>query len=327
MRKSIYKIIILVLCVFVSCLTLYSCKGIEFENHKTAIAKELPLGEVMIFVSEEKNKYENRFNSQIWNLKSGDGASYFKDYVVYTVRRFAEMIMKLKLVASDLNVFVNQKDNELLKKASEEYKNLLSNADLEFIGCTDEDIFNAFNDYHISRLVIDNLSKNASAEISISEAKVINVQYIVLSDKDLAYKTAEDVRVKGANFSYFAKTRSTDTDIEMLIKRGDENSIKFPELFYLSAGQISNVLQYRNDYYIFKCLSDYMVEETEKRRVEILRNMKNDEFKENFSRYDDKYRVVSNSSYWKEIDLALGEDSTINKFEDIYYKYFPKKIR
>ena len=60
----------------------------------------------MVFVAEEKNKYENKFGKEIWNLKSGNGESYFKDYVVYTVKKFVEKIMKLKLVAVDLNVVI-----------------------------------------------------------------------------------------------------------------------------------------------------------------------------------------------------------------------------
>lgn len=326
MLKNIKKIS-LILLVILTVGILTSCKGIEFENQKLVTAKELPRGEAMIFVAEEKNKYANRFNSQIWNLKSGDGSQFFKDYVVHTVKKFVEKIMLLKLIANDLNVIVSPKDDELIENAAIEYKTMLSTADIEFIGCSDEDIYNAFRDYHLSRLVIDNLSKNASSEISISEAKVIDVQYIVLNDIELARKTAEDVRAKGASFSYFAKTRSLDTNIEMLIKRGDENSIKFPELFYISKGQISDILVYRDKYYIFKCISDYIPEETEKRRLEILKSMKNNEFEVNFQRFDDKYRVFSNSSYWKEIDLSAGDDSDITEFENIYYKYFPKKIK
>ena len=309
------------------CVNLFSCKGIEFENQKVANAKELQLGEVMVFVAEEKNKYENKFNSQVWSLKNGDGTTYFKDYVVYTVKKFVEKIMKLKLTAADLNVVVSPKDDEILKEASREYFAALTFGDLEFMGCNEDDVYNAFKDYHIARLVVDNLSKNASTEISISEAKVISVQYIVLNDRELAYKTAEDVRAKGASFAYFAKTRSVDTNINMLIKRGDEYSVRFPELFYMTSGQISEVFPYRNQYYIFRCVSDYLPDETENRRLEILRSMKNNEFEENFERFEEKYRVKSNSSYWKEIDLSLGADCSINQFEDIYYKYFPKKIR
>ena len=327
MKRFILKKIKISVCLIFISIVLFSCKGLEFENQKLATAKELSKGESMIFIAEEKNKYENKFTSQIWNLKSGDGNTYFKDYIVYTVKRFVERIMKLKLVANDMNVIISAEDDEKLKKAAEVYLDALTFADLSFIDCTEEDVYNAFKDYHISRLVIDNLSKNASDEISVSEAKVISVQYIVFNDRESAIKTKEDTKVRGANFAYFAKTRSDDANIDMIVKRGDENSVKFPELFYLSAGQISDILQYRNKYYLFKCISDYLPYETELRRLEILRAMKNDEFIENFSKFDEDYRVISNSNYWKDIDLYDGNECKIDKFSKIYYSYFPESIK
>ena len=327
MKINLLKKILILFLVLMTGSVLFACKGLEFENQKLATAKELSKGESMIFIAEEKNKYENKFTSQIWNLKSGDGNTYFKDYIVYTVKRFVERIMKLKLVANDVNVIISAEDDEKLKKASEDYLDELTFADLSFIDCTNEDVYNAFRDYHISRLVIDNLSKNASDEISISEAKVISVQYIVFNDIESAQKTKEDLKARGANFSYFAKTRSDDDDIDMVVKRGDENSVKFPELFYLSTGQISDVLQYRNKYYLFKCISDYLPDETELRRLEILRVMKNDEFVDNFAKFDEDYRVISNSNYWRDIDLSDGRECKINKFSEIYYSYFPESIK
>ena len=154
--KNFKRAIILLLVCTLS-ISLFACSGIEFENQKVANAKEFSLGEVMIFMSEEKNKYENRFNSQVWGLKNGDGTAYFKDYIVYTVKKFVEKIMKLKLAANDLNVIVSQKDDELLKTASDEYFNSLTFGDLEFMNCSEEDAYNAYKDYHIARLVIDNL--------------------------------------------------------------------------------------------------------------------------------------------------------------------------
>ena len=324
--KFIKKLFIILTIVFYT-ISLFSCKGIEFENQKIAIAEELPKGESMIFVAEEKNKYENKFGNAIWNLKSGDGNVNFKDYVVSTTKKFVEKIMTFKLIAAEMNIVINSSDEEKLILARDEYENALSFDDLEFIGCTLDDIYYAYRDFHLSRLTIDNLSKNASTELSISEAKVIKVQYIIFDDYELAKKTAEEVKARGANFAYFAKTRSTETDIEMIIKRGDENSTKFPELFYLSDGQFSNVLQYRNKYYLFKCIEDYEVDETEDRRLEILTAMKNEEFRLNFEKYDTKYHIKSNSNYWRGIDLSEGNFCKIDKFEEIYYKYFPKTIK
>lgn len=313
--------------LFFVVISLFSCKGIEFENKKLAKAEELSRAESMIFVAEEKNRYENKFGSALWNLKSGDGNLYFKDYIVSITKAFVEKLMVLKLTADDLNIVISSADNEKIVKASEEYYNLLSFGDKSYIGCNEGDVLNAFTDYHVARLVVDNLSKNASTELSISEAKVIRVQYIVFDDRETAEKTAVEVKNKGANFAYFAKTRSKETEIEMVIKRGDEASTRFPELFYMSDGQVSEVIQFKNKYYLFKCIEDYLVDETENRRLEVLRSMKNSEFNEKFKKYEEAYRIRSNSNYWREIDLQEGYDCTIDKFEDIYYKYFPKAIK
>lgn len=323
MRKILKNIISLCLVTMI----LISCKGIEFENQKIAKAEEFTKAQSMIFVAEEKNRYENKFGPALWDLKSGDGSLYFKDYMVYITKSFVEKIMVLKLTANDLNIIISSADSEKLKSASEEYYNLLSFDDKDYIGCNEDDVLKVFTDYHTARLVVDNLSKKASTELSISEAKVIKVQYIVFDDEETANKTVEEVQNRGANFAYFAKTRSKDTEIEMIIKRGDETSVRFPELFYLSDGQISNVIQFKNKYYLFKCIDDYLVDETEDRRLEVLRSMKNVEFNENFSKYAEEYKIKSNSTYWREIDLQKGDKCTIDKFETIYYKYFPKSIR
>ena len=307
--------------------TTISCKGIEFENQKIAKAEEFSKVEAMVFVAEEKNKYENRFGESLWDLKSGDGNLYFRDYIVSITKSFVEKLMVMKLTATDLSIILSTTDEEKIKKASDEYYNSLSFDDIEFMDCNSTDVYNAFKDYHIARLVVDNLSKKASTELSVSEAKVIKVQYMVFEDKETADKIIEQLKAKGASFAYFAKTRSLDTEIEMIIKRGDEISTRFPELFYMSAGQSSGVLQFKNRYYIFKCVDDYLEDETEDRRLEVLKVMKNDEFKENFKKYEDKYAIKSNSTYWKSIDLKNGLKCNVDNFEDIYYRYFPKTIK
>ena len=320
------KIIILFLNLLLV-LSILSCKGIEFENQKIAKAEEFSKGEAMIFVAEEKNKYENRFGESLWDLKSGDGNLYFKDYVVSITKSFIEKLMTLKLTAIDLNIILSTTDEEKLKLASNDYFNSLTRNDLDFIKCDESDVYNAFKDYHTARLVIDNLSKNASTELSVSEAKVIKVQYMVFEKKETAEKLIELLKAKGANFAYYAKTRSLDTEIEMIIKRGDELSTRFPELFYMNKGQTSGVLQFKNRYYIFKCVDDYLEDETEDRRIEVLKVMKNNEFKDNFKKYDEQYNIKSNSTYWKNIDLKDGLNCDAENFETIYYKYFPKNIK
>ena len=305
---------------------LTSCKGIEFANQKTAMAEEFSKGEAMVYVAEEKNKYETKFGSGIWALKSGDGKLFFKDYIVDNAKKLVEKIMMLKLVANDLNIVISSTDNEKIDKISNEYFDSLSGDDKDYMTCDYSDVRKAFLDYHIARLTIDNLSKGAESELSISEAKVIKVQYIVFDDIEKAKETKEKLKAKGASFAYFAKTRGTNTEIDLIMKRGDEMAARFPEVFYLSAGEVSEILQNTNKYYLFKCIDDYMEKETEERRVEMLKAMKNEEYNNKVKKYEEMYNFKSNSAYWKQIDLSRGPYCHINKFEDLYYEAFPKTI-
>lgn len=321
MRKIWLTILIFVI------IFLPSCSGLKFKNQKVADATEFSKGEAMIFVTLEKNKYEKKFGNNIWRLRSGDGKILFKDYVVNNVKMFVEKMMKLKLIANDINVAIGTKDLEILENVSNEYYENLTSFDIEYMEVSYEDVINAYNDYHLSRLVVDRLSRNATEELSISEAKVIRVEYIVFDDRNLANETYEKLKAKGANFSYFAKTRSKDSEIEMIVKRGDEISTKFPEIFYLSNGKVSDILSSGNRYYIFRCVDDYLVEETEERRIEILKSLKISEFNKEFKEYDEKYLIKSNSAYWNNIDLSDGINSNVSNFEEIYYRYFPKDIK
>ena len=142
MNKVIFKICLIVIALF----SLTSCRGLEFENQKIAKAEEFSKAEAMIFVAEEKNKYENRFGAAIWNLKSGDGNLSFKDYVVSNVKKFVEKMMELKLVSEDLNITISNQDDEKIKKLAHEYFDELTMDDIDYINCNIDDVEKAYRD-------------------------------------------------------------------------------------------------------------------------------------------------------------------------------------
>ena len=307
--------------IFLS-LLISSCKGIKIENSKDSSVEEFSYGQAMILVAEEKYKYQSRFGKEIWNLRSGDGEQLFKNYVVDNIKKFVENIMAIKMLSEIRDISIDGDDINNINKATDEYQSLLTNEDIDFLKCNRDDIYNMFYDFHLSRLVIDDLTKNSNVELSISESKVIKVQYIVVSDYEKAKELKEKVEVKNANFAYYARNDSEEDTIDMIIKRGDMISIRFPEVFYLSNGMVSNVLTYRDKYYIFKCVNDYLIDETNKRKNEILNTIKNAAFFEYYDNYLEENSVISNASFWKEIDLVKGINSNIYGFYDIYYKYF-----
>lgn len=303
-------------------LLLSACQGIKIKDSKVSSATEFTLGQSMILVSEEKNKYESRFGSEIWNLKSGSGDLNFKDYIVGNVKKFVEKIMTIKLMSESLGINLTSKDKENIELAAKEYMSRLNNEDLSFINCSYDDVYNLYNDYRIVSQAISLMTKNSDIELSISEAKVIQVEYMVFDDKDKANEVRELVQVKNARFSYYASAYSKDNNYSLIIKRGDEMSTLFPEVFYLSTGDISEVLESDGKYYLFKCIKDYLEKETNDRKNEILRGIKNREFNEQYGVFEEDNYVKSSSSYWNSIDLSKGNNCKIRCFYDIYNKYF-----
>ena len=310
--------------VIIMSILLSSCKGIEFEDSSFSHAVELTRGEAMILIADEKNNYENKFGYEVWSLKSGDGRQDFKSYVVLKVKEFVEDIMLYNLVAKDLGVDITDREKNTLKDASEDYFNSLTDGDKSFIGASIDDVYNLFSKYRIANLLVGEFTKNDDIELSISETKVILVQYIVFEDKETAESIKERLKQKNANFSYFAKTYTKDEDnnIDMIVKRGDETSIRFPEIFFLADGEVSDVLSYRGRYYIFKCIDDYLENETEERRLEILEKIRRDGFNNTFKNYESMYNVKSSSDYWNNIDLSKGNNCTVMNFYKTYNKYF-----
>lgn len=316
------KIILLILLLLAFC---SGCRTIKIAQAVTSSMEELSHPESMILVAEEKNKYESRFSNRIWLLKSGDGNQNFSDLIKSNVKKYIENIILINLMADKYNIVINNTDKEKINKLSEEYYDNLTEADIKFIKCTKQDVINLYSVFHKARLTIDHITKNANVELSISESKVIKVQYILFDDYKTAAYVATSSQAKGASFAYFAKqyTKEKDDIIEKIVMRGDEFSKPFPEIFYLGNGDVSDILQHEGKYYIFKCLDDYMEDETRERKIDILKQLKEDAFRNEYKKFEIDNPVKLSSDFWNKIDLKEGEDCTVHNFYDLYYKYFP----
>ena len=320
-RNRIIKILISsYLLIFVLC----ACRGIQIQNSKQASIEEFTKGQVMIFVKEEKNKYETAFGKEVWNIKSDTGNQTYKDYVLSNVKKYIESLMVLNLYTQDNGISLSSQELTQIDNATDEYYASLNDNDLSYMECSREDIEQMFIDYRLATLAIDQMTKNSDIELSISETKVIETNYIVLNNRETAEKILEGIKGKGANFSYYANTYTMEENknIQKIISRGDDMSVIFPEVFYLASGEVSDILEHQNRFYIFKCISDYKEKESKERRIKILSLLKNKEFNEQYLNYYESNKILLGASYWKDIDMSSGDNLSNISFYDIYEKHF-----
>ena len=172
-----------------------------------------------------------------------------------------------------------------------------------------------YEDYWKAEKLVETLTENVNLEVSDSEAKVITVDEIVLSDKDQADETLKKVRTEGTDFMTVAKEVSEDQEIEKKIYRGMRSEEYEQAAYALASGEISDVIGADGKYYILRCVSDYDEAATKIRKEEMVREKKNEAFYETYSEYAAKVHLAKDDSLWKNLSITDGEKTSADFFE------------
>ena len=212
------------------------------------------------------------------------------------------------------NLTVRQAMRELVKQAAAQYMENLKNAGDSF-EITRDVAESLYEDYWKAEKLVETLTENVNLEVSDSEAKVITVDEIVLSDKDQADETLKKVRTEGTDFMTVAKEVSEDQEIEKKISRGMRSEEYEQAAYALASGEISDVIEADGKYYILRCVNDYDEAATKARKEEMVREKRNEVFYETYSEYAAKVHLAKDDSLWKNLSITDGERTSADFFE------------
>ena len=160
--------------------------------------------ELMLLVATERNRYEQVYTDQIWDVVVSGNGTTFQDHLLDQIQLFAIDIQVIVAMAQDRQITLDNSEKELLRRLSQDYYSRLSDGDKAYTGADEEDVQGMYEDYHLACKTVKALTEDAGLEISDSDAKVIDIQQIVLQDEDTARSVLEQVREEGADFSLIA---------------------------------------------------------------------------------------------------------------------------
>lgn len=279
------------------------------------------LPQSMIIVATERNRYQQVYTSQIWGVDL-PGDQTFETYLVDQVKEFLQEMKMMNLLAKNKEVSLTSAEKEEVRKASEEYFSSLTEEDISYMGVREEDVRTMYEEYYLSNKVVGELTKDLNLEISDSEAKVIVVDQIVMSDGEVAAEVLAKAGEEGADFSELAKEYSEDTATQRKIGRGEEPGAFEDAAFSLSTGAISQVVEENGKYYIIKCVNDYDEDATQERKAGLYRKRKKEAFDQIYSRFKEENPVTFSNEIWKDVKFSKDDRTTTTNFFDIYKKYF-----
>lgn len=311
--------------VFAAALTamlLAGCgKGIPIASDSTE-TKAYTKAQSMIIVATERNRYQSVYTSQIWGVELPDGGT-FESYLLGQVKGFLQEMKMMTMLAEAKEVIITSAEKEELRKLSEAYYAALTEEDLAYMGASEEDVRTMYEEYFLSNKVVEELTKDMDLEISDSEAKVITVEEIIMSDEATAAEVLNQVNAEGADFESIAKSYSEETEIERQIGRGERSGPVEEAAFALTSGQISGVVEDNGLYHIIKCISDYDEDATQARKDSLYQKRKKAAFDQIYNQFKAENPITFNDDIWEDITFSISDKTTTANFFELYRQYFP----
>lgn len=277
--------------------------------------------QTMLIVATERNRYRQIYTDQIWQVQVGEDGATFQTYLLGQIQEFLRELKTMNLLADQEEIALTSQEKEQLRTLSEQYYTSLTDADRAYIGADKEDIYAMYEAYHRANRLVDEVTKDVNLEISDSEAKVITVQEIKLSDGDRAQDVYGQVTAEGADFATIARTVSEDSTIEKSVGRSERSRSYEDPVFALESGQISPVFEADGAWYIVKCINDYDETATLERKQKLALQRKNQAFRQIYDAFAAEHIVEIRGSIWEDISLNDGADSTTTGFFEMYQEY------
>ncbi|WP_349671000.1 peptidylprolyl isomerase [Lacrimispora sp.] len=279
------------------------------------------LPQSMIILATERNKYQQLYTSQIWGVELPGGQT-FETYLMDQVREFLQEMKMMNLLAESKGVTLTSGEKEEMRKASEEYYNSLTPDDIAYMGVSQSDVRFMYEEYYLSNKVVVELTRDMNLEISDSEAKVIDVEEIVMTDKAAAEEVLLKIKEQGADFSAIAREYSENGVVERKMGRGEHPGALEDAAFGLAEGEISQVTESQGKYYIIRCVSDYDEAATQERKTGLYTSRKKEAFDQIYAQFKQDNPVTFGNHIWKDLTFSKDDKTTTTSFFEIYKKYF-----
>lgn len=297
------------------------------------------LAEIMVYLTNTKNQYENTFGEEIWNA-SYNGETLegnIKDTVLARMAR----IKALNLLASEYEIALEQNEKEQAKQAAQIYHASLNDAEKRAMGVDEALLCRMYEEYALSEKVYQYLIADINPEISDDEARTITVQHILIKTyslnengdrveytkqaKNEAYQRALEALKRardGDEFTSLIAEYSEDSNSSYSFIKGSMDPAFEEAAFNLGTDEISGIVESSHGYHIIKCISTFDRAETDRNKVAIVEQRRREVFNEEYSGFVEGLTRNLNQKLWDQVAFIEDENVTTDSFFSVYAEQF-----
>lgn len=301
------------------------------------------LAEIMVYLTNTKNQYENTFGGEIWNA-SYNGETLEGNIKETVLARMAR-IKALNLLAAEYGIELDQGEKSKAAQAAQEYNASLNDAERRAMSVNEELLCRMYEEYALSEKVYQYLIADINPEISDDEARTITVQHILVKTyslnengerveytaqaKSKAYQRADEALKRardGDEFASLISEYSEDANSSYSFIKGSMDPAFEEAAFKLGTGEISGIVETSHGYDIIKCISTFDRDETDRNKVEIVEQRRREVFNEEYSGFVEGLTRNLNQKLWEQVGFIEDEAVATDSFFEVYEEYFHNEL-
>lgn len=279
--------------------------------------------EAVLYLQSRKEEIEELYGEDVWNLVVDEEGTTYESLLKKAVYEELEYLMLVCSKSEELSITLSE--DELLD-ADEYTADFISNFSdeaMEYYNVNKDVVSKIYRNNMLANKIYESLTLNVDTEVSDEMARQSVFQYILVakygfdasgnrmeyteeqleSAKDRAYELREDA-LTASNFYDFAAANSDDEDeVQITVGKGDMKPELESVAFALEEGEISEVVDTEDGYFVFKCISLLDRDATDSKKEDIIIERQEKAFDVEYSNWEKEKEVKLNKDLWNSIDI------------------------
>ena len=244
----------------------------------------------------------------------------FEQYVKKISMDEITRIYSMVALANAQGITLTDEQKELAQWAGEDCFKSLTDAEVAYLDITQEDVQDIYEKYALAESLYRSLIRDVNEEVSDDEARIMEIRQIYTTDAEQAQKAMDELEDE-SEFSTVAANYNEADEISLTLQRGMLPEEAEAVAFSMENGEISELIETSQGYYIFCCDNKYDEQQTEIHKKDIVEQRRQAAFHSVYDPFVETLYSKLNESVWKNISIREMEQFSYADFYVIYEKY------
>lgn len=244
----------------------------------------------------------------------------FEQYVKKISMDEVAQVYSMVALANKQEITLTDEQKELAQWAGEDCFRSLTDAEVEYLGISQEEVEDIYEKYALADELYQSLVQDVNEEVSDDEARVMQVRQIYTADEEQAKCALADL-AEETEFSTVAANYNEADQITLTLQRGMLPQAAETVAFSMDNGEISDLIRTDQGYYIFCCDNKYDEEQTQIHKEDIVRKRKSEAFHAIYDPFLETLQSRLNEGVWTSVSIRELEQFSYTDFYATYEKY------